>query len=330
MENTATKKQKAPSKFDAQKISSLAPIIGLVLVLIVFEILTKGVLLTSNNIMNIIKDGLVTSLAAIGAVFVFGAGYFDMSMGGSVCFATVLGAMAGIATGSMAVIILVVFAISLAFGFVKGLFASYINVPFFIFTIVLGSVMSSLVITILGTKSIIKLSDAVKELPGLDSTQYPIVCAVCLAIFFLICLFLFNYSSLGIKVKNLGGNKIAARQSGISSTKTTITVFMLASFGLALASILTMLRTRTVGTGTAGDLGNNVMVTLVLGGMPLSGGPKSKISAGLIGAATITVLNSGLSIMGLNTGQIQIVRGIVFIVVVFISSFSYRGKLLPR
>lgn len=49
-----------------------------------------------------------------------------------------------------------------------------------------------------------------------------------------------------------------------------------------------------------------------------------------LGAATITILNSGLTIMGLSTGQIQIVRGIVFIGVVFVSSFSYRSKLLPR
>ena len=72
------------------------------------------------------------------------------------------------------------------------------------------------------------------------------------------------------------------------------------------------------------------MIALVLGGMPLSGGPRSKVSAGILGAATITVLNSGLTIMGLSTGQVQICRGIVFIVVVFISSFSYRTKLLPR
>ena len=52
--------------------------------------------------------------------------------------------------------------------------------------------------------------------------------------------------------------------------------------------------------GPAGSLGNDVMVALVLGGMPLSGGPRSKISAGIIGAATITILNSGLTILGLD------------------------------
>lgn len=74
----------------------------------------------------------------------------------------------------------------------------------------------------------------------------------------------------------------------------------------------------------------DVMVALVVGGMPLSGGARSKISAGLVGAVTITVLNSGLAILGLSAGEIQIFRGIVFIVVVLVASLSYRGKLLPR
>ena len=99
---------------------------------------------------------------------------------------------------------------------------------------------------------------------------------------------------------------------------------------ILLAAFLLMLRTRTVGNTTGGSLGNDVMVALVLGGMPLSGGPRSKISAGLVGAITITVLNSGLTMMGLSTGQVQIIRGIVFIIVVLVSSLSYRGKLLPR
>ena len=128
----------------------------------------------------------------------------------------------------------------------------------------------------------------------------------------------------------MGGNIISARQSGIDTRKTTITCFLISGAGVAIAAFLLLLRTRSVSGTTAGSVGNDVMIALVLGGMPLSGGPRSKVSAGILGAATITVLNSGLTIMGLETGQIQILRGIVFVVVVFISSFSYRTKLLPR
>lgn len=73
-----------------------------------------------------------------------------------------------------------------------------------------------------------------------------------------------------------------------------------------------------------------MMVAVVLGGMPLSGGSKSRISAALIGAATITILNTALTVMGLTIGYIQIVRGILFLGVVFVTSMAYRGKLLPR
>jgi ABC-type multidrug transport system ATPase subunit len=164
----------------------------------------------------------------------------------------------------------------------------------------------------------------------LTFTQMSIVNVVCLILFFLLCLVLFNYTSLGLRIRNMGGNMTAARQSGISTKKTAIEAFLVSSLGVAVAAFIILIRTRSVSGSTAGSVGTDVMVALVLGGMPLSGGPRSKISAGIIGAATITILNSGLTILGLTTGQIQICRGIVFIVVVFVSSFSYRSRLLPR
>ncbi len=317
-------------KINTQAIASLAPYIGLIAVLVVFSILTKGSLLSASNIQALINSIIVTALATIGAVFVFGSGYFDMSLGGCICFSAVLGALVTVNTGNLFPGIVVIFAISLLFGFVKGMFAAAVNVPFFIFTIVLGSVLSSVVLVILGTKSTIYLTDAKKEIFNPTSVQMAAINVVCLVLFFAACIVIFNYTSLGVCIKNLGGNKIAARQSGIDTRKTTISAFMISSIGVAVAALVLLLRTRSISGTTAGTVGNDVMIALVLGGMPLSGGPKSKISAGIIGAATITVLNSGLTIMGLGTGQIQICRGIVFVLVVFISSFSYRSKLLPR
>ncbi len=321
---------KTAKKIDAKLIGNLAPYIGFVLVIVIFSITTKGALLSATNLQSLTNQVIVTALVTIGAVFVFGAGYFDMSMGGSICFAAVLGTMATIATGNLFLGGVVILGVSLVFGFLKGMFAAYVNVPFFIFTIVLGSVISSVVLVMLGSQSTLYLNDAVKPVFNPTFAQMSVINVVCLAAFFLLCLVLFNYTSLGIRIKNMGGNIISAKQSGIDTKKTTITAFLVSALGVAVAAFVTMLRARAVGGSTAGSVGNDVMVALVLGGMPLSGGPRSKISAGLIGAATITVLNSGLTIMGLTTGQIQICRGVVFIVVVLVSSLSYRGKLLPR
>jgi ribose transport system permease protein len=128
----------------------------------------------------------------------------------------------------------------------------------------------------------------------------------------------------------IGGNGVAARQSGINIEKNKIIAFLIGALGVSLAAFIILLRTKTASPTTGGTIGIDIMVALVLGGMPLSGGPRSRISAALIGATTITVLNSGLIIMGAGTGVIQIFRGAIFLAVVLVASLNYRTQLLPR
>lgn len=311
-------------------LAKLAPIIGLVLVIVVFSIATGGKLLTPTNLQNMISQVMVTALVAIGAVFVFGIGNFDMSLGGCVLFTAVIGAMTAVKSGSLILTFVVCIVVSVAIAIVKGVFSSYVEVPFFIFTIVLSSVISSVVLVIMGSETTIYLKNAVKEIPSFDFTQLTIISLIFLVIYFGVCLILFNYTPLGSKVKMMGGNPVSANQSGINIKKMQIVTFIISAVGIALAAFMLIIRTRTIGSQTAGSTGTDVLIALVVGGMPISGGPKSKISAGIVGALIVTVLNSGLTILGLSSGIIQIVRGVVFVAVVLVASFSYRSKLLPR
>ncbi len=323
-------KEKKQQKMHISGLGKFAPIIGLVLVVIIFTALTGGKLLSVTNLQNMANQVIVTALVAIGAVFVYGVGNFDMSLGSGVLFSAVLGAMAAVKTGNLFVCLVVCIVVSVIIAVIKGVFSAYIEVPFFIFTIVLASVISSVVLVIMGSETTVYLKDAVKEIPTFNFTQMTIINVVCLVAYFLLCLFLFNYTPIGSKVKMMGGNQVSAQQSGINLKKMQVLTFIISSIGIALAAFILIIRTRTIGSATASSTGTDVMIALVVGGMPISGGPKSKISAGLVGALIVTVLNSGLTMMGLSTAAIQIVRGLVFIVVVLIASFSYRGKLLPR
>lgn len=322
--------KKLSKTFDSRKLSEASPLIALLAVIILFSILTDGALISASNLQAMVNKIIVTALAAIGAVFVFGAGYFDMSFGSCVCFSAVLGGMVAISTGNLVLALITIFVVSLCIGLLKGLLAAYVNVPFFIFTIVLANVISAVATVILGDSTTIYLDNAVKKIPSFNFTQMSVINLICLVAFCVLGVFLFNYTPLGVKIKNLGGNSVAARQSGIDTKRTTIIAFIFGALSIALAASLLMIRTRSVGTNTASTLSNDIMVALVLGGMPLSGGARSKISAGILGAATITVLNSGLTLLGLTVGEIQICRCIVFLAGVLIASFGYRGKMLPR
>jgi ribose transport system permease protein len=310
--------------FNLSTLSDLAPILGLALIAVFFFIVTDGKIFSATNLKSLTNQVLITALVGIGAVFVFGAGAFDMSMSGSVCLTAIIGAKVAMATGSIPSMLLACLLVSLTLGIIKGLLAAYMDVPFFIVTIVIGALLGALGLLIMGKETVLSITN----LPAIEDMT-PINIGT-LGGFYLLGLVIFNYTKIGKSCKLIGGNAVAARQSGINIERNKIIAFLIGALGVSLAAIIILLRTKTASPTTGGTIGIDIMVALVLGGMPLSGGPHSKISAALIGAATITVLNSGLVIMGAGTGTIQIFRGVIFLAVVLVASLNYRTQLLPR
>lgn len=323
MEKTQNKKLKK-TYINKDMIVKLAPFIGFIVIVVFFAIITNGTTVSSVNLKILTNQMVVTALVATGAVYCFATGALDMSMGASVCLSAVIGAKVAVSTGSPWAMFVVCIGISLLVGIVKGLMSAYMKLPVFIVTIVVMSVLSSIALLILGNETTISLPmiPAVKDMTLIN--------IMVLGAFFIFAMIVFNYTKVGKSCKLQGGNPIASAQSGINANKNIIISFLMGAIGVGLGAFMILLRTRTVSATTGGSLGMDIMIAIVLGGMPLSGGPRSKISSAVIGAATITVLNNGLQVMGLSTGSIQIVRGIIFLVVVFITSMSYRTKLLPR
>lgn len=307
-----------------RSLSRFAPILGLVVLVLLFAVVSGGKSISANNLGIIGNQVIVTALAAIGGVFAYSCGALDMSMGGSVCVCAISAALIGQMTGSLPLMLLTAVCSAMLLALLKGFLAVFLHVPVFILTIVLGMALSSLGLVLMGGSSVLNIASLV------GSSQYTAVYIALLGIFYMVSLVIFNYFTLGKHCRIVGGNRITARQTGIDINKTTIYAFLMGGVSIALATIVTLLRSKSISAKTADSLGTDMMVAIVLGGMPLSGGPKSKISASIVGAAIITVLNNGLGIIGLDNGTIQFVRGILFLLVVFITSFTYRSELLPR
>lgn len=314
-------------KYKSQ-IFSLAPVIGLVLVCIfyVWVMNDAGIAIDAIRIRSIVGNIIMTALVSIGAVYAFAGGAIDMSMSGSVCCTAIIGALVCRMTNSILIAFAVCMVVAILFGLLKGVLACYMHVPVFIVTIVLGSLFSAFGAVLMGEETTISLSSFFDTTPG----QVVYIGLAMVMVFYIIALILFNYTKFGKSVKLLGGNPKSANQSGVSANKSMILAFLMGGIAIGLAAIFVILNTKTVTQTTAGALGNDMMIAVVLGGMPLSGGSKSKISAAVLGSTTITVLNTALTVMGLTVGYIQIVRGILFLAVVFVTSMAYRGKLLPR
>ena len=302
-------------------VRTILPIAGFAVICILFAFLTDGRLFQPKNLSLLLSQSYMLLISSIGVFMVMTMGGLDFSQGSMlgvasivVCWLShynmVLAAIGGIVTGGL-------------IGLINGYFNVKRKITSFIVTICSMYLFRGVCAYATTNSPVYAVSDISKY----NTLPFMLTFTV---IIFVVMYLVFTYTGLGYRLKAIGAGETAARYAGIRVERTKILIFMAAGCITGLAAFVNAIKVGSV-TSTAGNqLETQIMIALVLGGMPLSGGPRSKVSAGILGAATITVLNSGLTIMGLSTGQVQICRGIVFIVVVFISSFSYRTKLLPR
>lgn len=73
----------------------------------------------------------------------------------------------------------------------------------------------------------------------------------------------------------------------------------------------------------------DIMVALLLGGMPLSGGMRSKVSSALIGSFTYVILTNGLTLAGVETSYMYVIKAVIFLAIIVITCRKKDG-ILPR
>ena len=146
-------------------------------------------------------------------------------------------------------------------------------------------------------------------------------------LYFIVCLLVFHFTAIGRQLRFIGGNQKCAEQTGMNPKKAIYTSFLMAGIGIGIAAVFTIIRTGSMGNSTGNGMGMDVMLATVLGGMSIFGGAKSNTYSGIIGALTVSTLNKGLLMLGVSSTVIQGVRGVIFLLLVFLN--SERPNTLP-
>jgi len=149
-----------------------------------------------------------------------------------------------------------------------------------------------------------------------------------LIIFITVGMYLFNYTSFGKANKAIGGNPITAVQAGIRNKKSIFCAFLFMGFCIGVAAMFSLFRTGSVSGTTATGLEFDVMIAMALGGVPLTGGDRTRIMSAIVGAVTVTFLINGLRVWGLQPMLIDGVRGILFVIIIALSRDRSAGKLV--
>jgi D-xylose transport system permease protein len=141
----------------------------------------------------------------------------------------------------------------------------------------------------------------------------------------LIGVFVLRSTRFGRRLYAMGGNKEAARLSGINIGVTTALVYVIIAALSALAGVILASRLNGASPNLGTMLELDVIAAVVIGGTSLTGGIGT-IGGSVIGAFLIGVLDNGMSLLGVNEFYRFIVKGFIIIVAVLFDVLSKRKK----
>ncbi|WP_435657787.1 multiple monosaccharide ABC transporter permease [Brucella pituitosa] len=135
--------------------------------------------------------------------------------------------------------------------------------------------------------------------------------------------FLTNRTVIGRQIYAVGGNRHAAKLSGVKTERLTFLVFVNMGVLAALAGLVfaARLNTATPKAGLGFEL--DVIAACFIGGASAYGGV-GRVTGAVIGALIMGVMNNGMSILGIGIDYQQVIKGIVLLGAVCIDVYNQR------
>ena len=298
---------------------------GIYVVLLVFQDPTFLSLLNLSNILTQSSVRIIIALGVAGLIVTQGT---DLSAGRQVGLAAVVAAtllqsmdnankvFPEMATMPIALVILIVCAIGAVIGLINGLIIAYLNVTPFITT--LGTM-----IIVYGINSLYYDFVGASPISGFDSgfstfaqgfvalgsfrlsyiTFYALIAVAFVWV-------LWNKTRFGKNIFAIGGNPEAAKVSGVNVGLNLLMIYALSGVFYAFGGMLE--------AGRIGSATNNL-------GVSFSGGVGTVIGV-VTGVIIFTVINYGLTYIGVNPYWQYIIKGAIIIFAVALDSLKYARK----
>lgn len=293
---------------------------------------------TSNNMANLLRQGAMIAILAIGETFVIITGGIDLSVGAvagviSMAVAWLLTHDLGFASSIAGAI-----SISLAIGVLIGLFHAFgvvqMGLPPFIMTLATMYALRGIGLLVTNGATISITNDSFTGFsrasflgfPWTDGSWFSVPMLFWMVIVVAVPAYLLlSQSRWGRYLFAIGSNKEAARLSGVNVNAVTYMAYIVSAFCAAFVGILLAMRIG-IGNPTQGDGWElQAIASSVIGGTSLFGAVGS-VHGPLVGSFILTTINNGANLLNLNPFWQRIITGMLIILVVYFDTLRTRKR----
>jgi ribose/xylose/arabinose/galactoside ABC-type transport system permease subunit len=334
VQQTSPDLEKQRVKF-ADLLGRFAPVIFLVLVGAFFTIQNSS-FLTERNLLNIMRQMSFVGILAVGMTFVILTAGIDLSVGSLVAFTGVICAwvakgsrelLSGEDPGGIRVLwaALAAIAVGLAVGALQGSLIGYAGIPAFVVTLGgLGAWRGATLVTTDG-QPLSTFSDDFSYWGQGFVGRVPVPVIILLAMV-LVAFIILKYTRYGRWIYALGGNREAARLSGLNVQALTMSVYAISGICAGVVGFLLTSRLNSAEMVAGQNFELLAIAAVVIGGTSLFGGEGGVVGT-LIGTLLIGVLQNGLVLIEVSPYWQPIIIGGVVVLSVWVDQLAKRRRV---
>jgi ribose transport system permease protein len=308
-------------------------LIGFAAILVFFSLSLPDTFLTGRNWLNISQQVSMLTVVAASMTIVMVTGDFDLSVGSMASLAGVVAAVLFTFGYPVWAAVAIALLVGLLGGAVNGVLVSLIGILPFIATLATLTVFSGAAFLISGGKTIFG-RDIPQSFSGFARDGLPLGTIggqplalpylTIVAIFVVVLVWvLLEQTTFGRRLYAIGGNREAARLSGVRIKRLRLVAFALTGFGAAVAGLMYASRVASANP----TQGSGLMLTAIAAvflGMTMSEEGEPRVHATLIGVLILGALDNGLTQMSVDSYVRDILVGVIIIAAVASSSLWKR------
>lgn len=303
----------------------------LAVLVVVFAIIAPN-FLTPNNGLNILRQYAVPLILAVGQTLIIISAGIDLSVA---AVAALAGSVMGVAYAHWGLPAPAAIGLGLLSGFAIGAVNGWVitrwRVPDIIATLGTLTAVRGIALLVTGGLPVPDFGQVVdgRRMPpevtllGAGSLYGLPLIIVVAAMCALIGWFVLNRTKLGRSIVAVGGNREAARVSGIDVDRTKFWVYAISGSLAAIGGMMLAGRLNSANALMANLMELETIAAVVIGGTALFGG-EGRVSGTIVGIFIIGVLANGLNILGLSDFWQRVVTGLIIIIVVAIDQWRRR------